>query len=383
MKMLSLILKEIRHRKFNFVLAAIAITTAVTLFVSFVTMSSASNRETIRLTRDMGFNLRICPKSNNMDVFWSSGFSEITMPEDYVYAFNQFKDFSYAHIVATLNERIAWQGKELILTGLALKEVEPSGKSKAPMIFAVDPGTAQLGYEVARWFNLHKGDEINLLGENIIVGKVLPENGSDDDIRIFMPLPEAQKVLHEEGQINEIKALNCLCISDPDADPLATLRKQLNQVLPEAKVVMNKTIAVARERQRIMVENYFAFILPVVILVCAAWIGTLAMLNVKDRRQEVGVLRALGYGAGKVAILFLGKAAFIGIIGAIVGFIFGTLLSLQFGPDIFRVTAKSIKPVYHLLYLSLFAAPVFAAVSAFIPAMIAVSHDPALTLRED
>ena len=381
--MLFLILKEIGHRKFNFILAAIAITTAVALVVSFVTMSAASSRETIRLTRDMGFNLRIIPKSTNMDKFWAVGFSEITMPEDYVYAFNQFKDFSYAHLAATLNQRIVWRGKELLLTGLALKEVEPSGKPKAQMIFAIEPGTVQLGHEVARWFNIHKGDEIDLFGENIIVGKVLPENGSDDDIRIFMPLAEAQNALNKQGQINEIKALNCLCISDPDADPLIALREQLNQVLPQAKVVMNKTIAVARERQRIMFEKYFAFILPVVVIVCAAWIGTLAMLNVKDRKQEIGILRALGYGAGKVSILFLGRAVFIGIIGAIGGFAVGTVLSLQFGPDIFRVTAKSITPIYNLLYQSLIAAPIFAAISSFIPAAIAITHDPAITLRED
>jgi putative ABC transport system permease protein len=381
--MLILILKEIGHRKFNFVLATIAITTAVALLVSFITTSAASRRETIRLTRDMGFNLRIIPKQTNMDTFWAAGFSDVTMPEDYVLSFNQFKDFSYAHLAATLNERITWQGKDLILTGLTLKEIEPSGKSKSPMIFTIEPGTVQLGYEIARWFDISKGDEIDLLGKNFLVSKVLPENGSDDDIRIFMQLPGAQQLLKKEGRINEIKALNCLCLSDPDADPLIALRDQLDQVLPEAKVVMNKTIAVARERQRIMFEKYFAFILPVVVFVCAAWIGTLAMLNVKDRKQEIGVLRALGYGAGKVSILFLGKAVLIGIIGAILGFAVGTLLSLQYGPDIFRVTAKAIKPIYNLLYISLVAAPVFAAISSFIPAMIAVTHDPALTLREE
>ena len=118
--MFSLIIKEIAHRKFNFVLAVIALTTAVALLVSFFTMSSASNRETIRLTRDMGFNLRIIPKETDMDDFWANGFSQITMPEDYVYKFNQFKDFSYAHLAATLNERITWRDKDIIVTGLTL-----------------------------------------------------------------------------------------------------------------------------------------------------------------------------------------------------------------------------------------------------------------------
>jgi len=42
-----------------------------------------------------------------------------------------------------------------------------------------------------------------------------------------------------------------------------------------------------------------------------------------------------------------------------------------------------IKPLYNLLTWSLVAAPLFAALAAFIPTMIAVTQDPALTLKEE
>jgi len=94
-------------------------------------------------------------------------------------------------------------------------------------------------------------------------------------------------------------------------------------------------------------------------------------------------MRALGYGSGKIAFLFLGKAVAIGLIGAAVGFGIGTGLALKFGPDIFKVTANMIKPTIELLYWSLIASPAFCALSVFIPAMIAVTQDPAVTLREE
>lgn len=72
----------------------------------------------------------------------------------------------------------------------------------------------------------------------------------------------------------------------------------------------------------------------ILILVCAAWVGTLAMMNVRERKQEIGILRALGYSAGKITALFLGKALLLGILGAVLGFIIGTALSLKFGPEI-------------------------------------------------
>ncbi len=251
------------------------------------------------------------------------------------------------------------------------------------MIFSINPGTVYLGYEVAKQFNFKKGDRINILNKEFTVAKTMTENGSDDDIRIFAPLTDVQEVLKREGEINEIKALNCLCLVDDETDALRLLREQLNEVLPEGKVVLNQTIAIAREKQRHMYERYFAMLIPVLIFVSVIWIGTLAYFNVKERNKEIGVLRALGYGAGKVAYLFLGRAVLLGITGSILGFILGTAFSLIYGPDIFTITAAAIKPIYSLLLWSVLAAPLFAAISSFIPTMIAVSTDPAIILREN
>jgi ABC-type lipoprotein release transport system permease subunit len=380
--MISLILKEIASRKINFVFGVIAVITAVAFFVSFYTSSEASNRETVRLTRDMGFNLRIIPKETNMDEFWITGFSNISMPEEYVLRFNKFKDFSYAHLTATLHKKIVWQGMNVILTGIS-PEIEPSGKKKAPMIFSIQPKTVYLGYEVAKAFNLEQGDTINLFDNKFTIAKTLTENGSDDDIRIFAPLGEVQSMLNMEGKINEIKALDCLCLIDAHTDAIQLLRDQLDEVLPEGKVILNQTIAVAREKQRHMFERYFAMLIPVLLFVAAIWIGILAFFNVKERKQEIGILRALGYGAGKIAWLFFGRALLLGIIGAVLGFVIGTAFSLFYGPDIFIVTAQAIKPIYSLLFWSVIIAPLFTALASFIPTMIAISTDPALTLRDN
>ena len=94
-------------------------------------------------------------------------------------------------------------------------------------------------------------------------------------------------------------------------------------------------------------------------------------------------MRALGYGSVKIASLFLGKAVAVGLIGAALGFSIGTGLALKFGPDIFKVTANMITPKIELFYWALVASPAICALSVFIPAMIATTQDPALTLREE
>jgi ABC-type lipoprotein release transport system permease subunit len=84
-----------------------------------------------------------------------------------------------------------------------------------------------------------------------------------------------------------------------------------------------------------------------------------------------------------VAALFLGKAALTGLIGAALGFLLGTALALRFGPDIFKVTAKAMQPQYGLLLWSLLAAPALAALASFVPTMVAVTEDPARSLRQE
>ncbi len=157
MRTFYLILKEIIHRKLNFLFSVLATVTAVALFVSFYTTGEASRRETTRLMRDMGFNLRIIPKETDMGMFWTKGFSEHTMPEEYINQFADRKDISYNHLIAILHERITWNGMQAILTGIAPREVVPPGKQKRPMAFVAEPktaytiqqGTVYLGFELA------------------------------------------------------------------------------------------------------------------------------------------------------------------------------------------------------------------------------------------
>jgi len=377
----KLIYKEILFRKLNFFLTFLAISLAVAFFVSFFTTNEASKRETIRLTRDMGFNLRIIPKGTDMNNFWLKGYSEFYMPEEYVNRFWEFKNFSFAHLTATLHKTIIWNGKEVILTGIA-PEIEPSGKEKTSMAFMIDTGMVYVGYEVAKLLNLEYGDKIKILDKNFVITKTLSETGSSDDIRIYGTLSEFQELLLMEGRVNEIMALNCLCLSPDDDNYLKIIREQLTRVLPEAKVIMNTTIANAREKQRHMLEQYFAVITIFVIILIALWIGVLVMINVRERITEIGILNAMGHSWTEIAGLFLGKALLIGALSAVTGFILGTGLALKFGPDIFKITAGTIKPIYELFFWSFLVAPLFSAFLALIPTMIAISKDPAVTLRK-
>jgi len=85
----------------------------------------------------------------------------------------------------------------------------------------------------------------------------------------------------------------------------------------------------------------------------------------------------------KISFIFLGKALIIGIISVIIGYLIGTFLALKFGTGIFMITKNSIKPMYSLLVWAIICASVFTMLSSFIPTLIALVKDPAVTLRKE
>ena len=378
---LGLIFKEIRYRKTNFLFSLLAVTAAVALFISFFTAGKASERETARLMLSMGFNVHIISENTNTSEFLLTGLADQTMPEQYLEKLASQQAISYNHLLASLQKKISWRGFDVILTGLAA-EICPPGSKKSPISYQIEPGNLYVGYRVAQTLGLKDSDTVEIEGKKLKVAKCLSESGGADDIRIQCHLRDAQDILKLPGRISEIQAVDCLCFA-PAGDPASVLRKEIGSLLPQTQVFHTRSIASARAETRQMVKNLFTVIMPLVVVACGVWIGVLAVMNVRDRQQEIGIMRALGYDSGRIISLFLGKAVVIGLLGAAIGFLAGTALAMRFGPDIFKITAKTmIKPEPFLLVISLIFAPLFAAVSSFIAAMIAATYDPAVTLRE-
>jgi putative ABC transport system permease protein len=381
MLVIRMVLKEMWHRKVNSVLGILAVTTAVAFSVAFFTAAKASERETARLMLSMGYNVYIIARDADAGAFLINGIPDKTMPAEYLDKIATQRSISYNHLLATLEGKMRWQGMDIVLTGIA-PEVCPPGQKKPPMTFQVDPGTVYVGYRIAESLQVKEGETISLGGKDLRVKKCLSESGGLDDMRMQCSLRDAQDILNQQGRITGIKAVDCLCFAK--GDPVAVLRKEIGEILPEAQVLQVKALANARAKQRQMIHNIFALMLPFVVAACGVWIGVLAAMNVRDRQQEIGLLRALGYDAGAICSLFLGKAALVGLVGAGAGFLLGTNLGLTYGPGVFEITAKAmIRWEPSLLVFACILAPLFAIVASVIPTMIAVTYDPAATLREE
>ncbi len=375
----ALMLRELRLRWLNFTLALLAVAGAVSLVVALAGMGRAANVETKRLMRNLGFNLLVLPGQADLDAYWANDTVQGDMPEAYVQKLAQTRGIGADHYVATLQQRLSWRGLQIVLTGILPERNAVDAPGKDPMGYSVGPGECFVGYAIVRALGLEEGQRIEIAGVPLQVARCMVEDASKEDVRLYTHLGDAQKILKKPGRINTIQALGCLC----RGGELAILRGRIAKVLPDTYVTQLQNIATARAQTRHMVEQNAGVVVGIVMITAALWVALLAWLNVRERRQEIGIMRALGFGSGHVAALFLSRAVLIGAVGALLGFAVGTWLAGQYGADIFKLTFAKVKPAMDLLPRTVLGAVVITALASLLPAMIAVTQDPARTLTEE
>ena len=420
MKISLLVIKEIKRRKLNFLLGLLSVVFAVASVTGALTMLnihdinsdkliSTKEKETRerlavlqddyrKITKKLGFNLLILPEDQNLVDLYADDFAAKHMPESYVDSLANSRSVFIRHLLPSLQEKITWPEKyrTIILTGIRGEVPFLHKDPKEPMLIAVPKGTMVMGYELHKSLNLNEGDNVTLKGQTFAIGKCNEARGNKDDITIWIDLDEAQKILNKEGMINAIQALKCHCAGNS----LAAVREEVHSVLPGTQVIEkgSKVLMRAEARDRAAKEaleaieaekrhrldlrkeqeSFASILVPLVLFASGIWIAFLFIGNVRERKSEIGILRAVGVKEWKIMKLFLLKALMIGLIGALAGHFFGlgigSLLGGQFTSEIFDIS---------LLLLALVFAPILALLAAYVPATIAARQDPADVLREE
>jgi hypothetical protein len=379
MSIVRLVTKELLLRRWSALLAVSALGATVAAALFFFLLARSNEGETRILQRDMGLNILILPPGTSLDAYWAQGLAPGSMPVEFLL---ELEDQGVANrLVPMIKRRHNWQGREVLLTGIS-GEIFKQGKTMKPVFGrVVEPGSLVLGDEIARLLSLEEGASVELLGRTFGISRVLAPVGDEQDVQVFLDLGDAQSLLDLDGRITEIEALECHC-SEEVADPLAALRVELDPLMPGAVIVRREALADARRDQRQLAGRFLQSGFPVIAGLCALLVGALCMLNVRERREEIGVLRALGKSSGQVAALFLGRAAFLGLLGGATGVLLGGFLASDLGRVLFETRAGAVNLELDLVLVALFVTPAFAAVASLIPVALAVIQDPVRVLGE-
>lgn len=400
--------REIKFRRTNFLLSLAAATVAVAAAVAIVGMLRAQQLRTEhqlgklddeirKITKNMGFNILILPKNQNLVDFHANDFAEQTMPEEYVHRIAEAPEVvTVAHLRPALVRKVEWreQGRPIILMGV--RGVVPllHQNPKKPLAEPVPPGKIQLGSALAREYDLKIGQPMLLNGETFEIEKIFAERGTKDDITAWIDLPAAQQMAGLPGRINIIQALECNCSS---IDRLAEIQSEIGGILGDEVQVIelaSQAIARAKARNEVAAEaasqiawwrRFAGTLIPLVVLASGIWIGLLLMLNVRERRNEIGLWRALGWRTPRILGLIVGKALLIGLLGALLGGALGTLAAIAASRSMLAAaeipaTALLLPTV---LLIAVGIAPLLTGVASWLPAVAAARQDPADALRED
>jgi putative ABC transport system permease protein len=173
-------------------------------------------------------------------------------------------------------------------------------------------------------------------------------------------------------------------IEGQQAKILAQMQDNLRQrekILAERKEAVDMQTA-ARQRIQQVMETLAGGVTPIVVLAAAVWVGLLAWSNVRQRRMEIGLLKALGKGPSMIAALFLGKAVLLGVLGAAIGLLLGVWLARWLGTRALQLTADHFRVSRDVLFFVLAGAPLVSALASYLPTLRALMQDPVVVLRE-
>jgi hypothetical protein len=377
--------------------------------------AAALEDEMRKIMKGLGFNVLILPRDQDLTDFYAAGYASRFMPEAYVKELAASRIVTVRHLLPILERKVKWperNNRTILVVGTRGEVPLAHRKPKRPLRERVAPGDVVMGFELWNGLGLKVGDIVRLLGREFTVRLCHPERGTKDDITVWLNLAVVQELLDLPGKINAILALQCRCAW---AD-LAKVRAEIGRILPDTQVKELHTRALARaearERVRLRgeqavrrakregrqalaqqqtaraglrrrMEHLAAVTIPVMIGGACGWVGFLCYLNVRRRRGEIAILRAIGVGSGAISRMILLRSVGLGLLGAAAGYPLGLLGAGRLAEEAMGGAAmpSGFQPLVFAAVVAGGAA--VSALAAWPPAMSAAREDPACVLQQE
>jgi ABC-type lipoprotein release transport system permease subunit len=194
------------------------------------------NDEIRKITLKFGFNIIILPKAQEPRQFDQAGYADRYMPESYATKLADSRIVTVRHLLPSLRQPIEWpeqRNRPITLVGVRGEVAMMHRVARQPIMQPVPKGAMLVGYSLHANLGIKVGDEVKLMGKTFKVAKCRPQTTLADGNTLWIDLGEAQELLDKKGLINEILALNCLCIG---AD-VGKVREEIAAILPETRVL--------------------------------------------------------------------------------------------------------------------------------------------------
>jgi putative ABC transport system permease protein len=380
-----LLWKMLRGNRGRLAVALIAVASGAAVISALLNLQFDIERKLTQEFRTLGANLVIAPQSGaqtiNLANSGDSGASApVLMNESAVEAgleANRTPDVvasaPFLFIVTRVND------EPVVTAGTWLDQapkLNPTWKLAGNWIASRDDETQCLvGRNVAQRFQLAPGGQLTLsyLGRDAqlrVAGIV--DSGAAEDSQILVNLPVAWKLADTPDKIG----LWQLSVSGTGKS-IGEYAARLATALPGYDVRPIRQVTEAEgnllDRTRLLIALMVVLILVLTALCVLATMAALAM----ERREDVGLMKALGGSIARIVSLFLAEVGVLGAAGGLIGCVAGMLLAQWMGR---RVFGTAIAPRWDIFPLTI-AMMVGVALTGALPLRLLGKVKPAVILR--
>jgi putative ABC transport system permease protein len=214
-------------------------------------------------------------------------------------------------VVSVLERRLLLAGVDFEAAGILKPWWQVNGRL---------PGQDELllGAQAAGALGLGPGDPLTVGERRLQVSGVLAPTGSQDDELIFTKRATAQAVLGKPGMVSmvEVAALCTAC-------PIEDMVRQISAVLPNARVSAIQQVVRGRMETLAQFGKLSYGISAVVLMVAALVVLVTMMGNVRERTEEIGIFRAVGFRRSHVLRIVLMEAGTVSALAGVLGYAVG------------------------------------------------------------
>jgi putative ABC transport system permease protein len=196
---------------------------------------------------------------------------------------------------------------------------------------------------------------------------------------ILLPLEDAERWFLRPGQVNNVGL-----VLDPEAD-VQKVSREVQALVPPGTIVRAPAARTNLASETMVSIDYglkFAYALSVVLAVLM--ILNTFLMNVKERRRQLAVLRAVGATRGQIMSMLLREGLVLGVAGTVIGFALGlggaSVLTQVIG-QIYGTPLPAVRLTPWSVVVAGVLGPAMALFATYIPARSAAKVSPLEAMR--